>query len=80
MNEMDFLFEEETPMLETIGTLNLKIARLEQRLQVLKQQQQLSRPYPTHEAGLIREYVQLEAILYELVRRRQKFLQTPLAV
>ncbi len=80
MNEMDFLFEEETPMVETIGTLNLKIARLEQRLQVLKQQQQLSQPYPAHEAGLIREYVQLEAILYELIRRRQKFLQTPLAV
>ncbi len=67
-------------MKETIGTLNLKIARLEQRLQVLKQQQWLSNAYPQHQTHLEREYLHLEAVLYELIRRRQEFLQTPLAL
>lgn len=82
MNEMDFLFKltEETPVPETIGTLNLKIARLEQRLQVLEQQQRLSTSYPALKADLMREYSQLEAILHELVQRRQEFLQAPLAI
>jgi hypothetical protein len=39
MKEMDFLFAAETPLVETIGALELKIARLEQRLQMLQQQQ-----------------------------------------
>jgi hypothetical protein len=82
MNEMDFLFKltGEIPVPETIGTLNLKIARLEQRLQVLKLQQRLSSPYPAHKADLMREYSQLEVVLHELVRRRQEFLQAPLAI
>jgi hypothetical protein len=73
-------FEEESTMPETIGTLNLKIARLEQRLQVLKKQQGLSSAYPNHQTHLKREYLQLEAVLYELIRRRQEFSQTPLAL
>ncbi len=82
MNEMDFLFKMtgEIPVPETIGTLNLKIARLEQRLQVLEQQQRLSQPYPAHKADLKREYSQLKAVLHELIQRRQEFLQAPLAI
>jgi hypothetical protein len=65
---------------ETMGTLNLKIARLEQYLRVLSQQQYLSNPYPDHQANLIREYGRLERRLGELIQRRQEFLGGPLAV
>lgn len=58
-------------MLETVGTLNLKIAQLEQRLQLLKQQQQLSRVYPTHYAKLVREGDQVRRQLQQLRQRRQ---------
>jgi DNA repair ATPase RecN len=58
-------------MLETVGTLNLKIAQLEQRLQLLKQQQQLSRVYPTHHAKLVQEGDQVWQQLRQLRQRRQ---------
>ena len=79
---MDFLFDDdmgEIPMAETLGTLDLKIARLEQRLAVLRQQQRLSSVYPDHEAALVREYRQLQILLGQLSERRQEFLKTPLA-
>jgi hypothetical protein len=78
---MDFLFNETggIPMPETLGTLNLKIARLEQHLTVLKQQQRLSSTYPDHKAQLSREYFRLEARLRQLTRRRQEFLPALLA-
>jgi len=66
-------------MPETLGTLDLKIARLEQYLKILKQQQRLSSAYPTHEAQLTLEYLRLQAVLDQLLQRRQEFLQTPLA-
>lgn len=79
---MDFLFEQigETPMSDTLGTLNLKIARLEQHLKVLREQQRLSNFYPAHKAHLTVEYLRGQAVLSQLLQRRQEFLQTPLAV
>ena len=66
-------------MQETLGTLELKIARLERYLAILKQQQSLSRPYPDHEAQLAVEYLQLQSLLEQLIQRRQKYLLAPLA-
>lgn len=79
---MDFLFNDdigEIPMPETLGTLNLKIARLEQYVAVLRQQQQMSSTYPAHEAQLTLELLRMQLLLHQLVQRRQEFLQTPLA-
>jgi hypothetical protein len=78
---MDFLFDRigGIPMPETLGTLNLKIARLEQHLAVLKQQQRLSSAYPDHKAQLSREYFRLEVRLRQLLQRRQEFLPSLLA-
>ena len=67
-------------MSETSGMLDLKIARLEQYLKILKQQQRLSSTYPAHEAQLTLEYLRLQTVLDQLLQRRQEFLQTPLAV
>lgn len=66
-------------MSETLGMLDLKIARLEQYLKILKQQQRLSSAYPAHKAQLTLEYLRLQAVLGQLLQRRQEFLQTPLA-
>jgi len=59
---------------ETIGTLNLKIARLGHRLYVLEQQQALSRAYPTHQINLTLECSQVRLQLERLTQHRQKFL------
>jgi hypothetical protein len=64
---------------ETVGTLNLKIARLQQQLQVLRQQQLMSDAYPARKAELTREYLELQWALRQLKQRRQEFLQRPLA-
>jgi hypothetical protein len=63
-------------MIETTGTLNLKIAQLEQRLKVLKQQQILSGVYPAHQAKLIEEDARVQQQLQQLLQRRQTLLQT----
>jgi hypothetical protein len=71
---MDFLFDDdrgETSMPETLGTLNLKIARLEQRLAVLKQQERMSSAYPARKAELIREYLRLQSELCQLTELRK---------
>ncbi|MBE7557010.1 MAG: hypothetical protein HS126_38720 [Anaerolineales bacterium] len=60
-------------MAETIGTLELKIARLEQRLVVIRQRQRLSQAYPEHRAALLSEDRHLQAVLSLLNRRRQEF-------
>jgi hypothetical protein len=62
-------------MTETLGTLNLKIARLQQRLRVLDQQQQLSQPYPQHRLGLIRQSFNLRAELSALLQQRAELAQ-----
>lgn len=67
-------------MPETLGTLNLKIARLEHYLTVLKQQQMMSSAYPDHEAQLTLEQLRIQTLLHQLIERQQEFLQTPLAV
>lgn len=61
-------------MAETIGTLELKIARLEQHLAVLRQQQRLSQAYPEHRAALLNEDRRLQSVLSSLNRRRQEYL------
>lgn len=66
-------------MSETVGTLNLKIARLERRLQVLKQRQLLSIAYPAHKAELTREYLWLQSTLGQLSQYRQELSQKLLA-
>ena len=58
-------------MVETTGTLDLKIAQLERRLSVLKQQQVLSLAYPAHRARLVHEDCQLQRQLEQLTQRRQ---------
>jgi hypothetical protein len=64
---------------ETVGTLNLKIARLQQQLQVLRQQQLMSDAYPARKAELARECLELQLALRQLKQRQQEFLQRPLA-
>jgi hypothetical protein len=70
---------EELIIPETVGTLNLKIARLQQQLEVLRQQHLMSDAYPTRKAELTRELLQLQLALRQLKQRQQEFLQRPLA-
>ncbi|MBN1994648.1 MAG: hypothetical protein JW953_18255 [Anaerolineae bacterium] len=62
-------------MPETIGTLNLKIARLTSQLQVLEQQQRLSSLYPDHQSKLIREDLKVRFQLQQLLTCRAEILQ-----
>jgi hypothetical protein len=59
---------------ETVGTLNLKIARLNHRLRVLEQDRAMSRLYPAYQANLIQEYLQLQLQLHKLIHSRQEIL------
>jgi hypothetical protein len=60
---------------ETIGTLDLKIARLGHHLYVIEQQRVLSQAYPDYQINLARECSQLRLQLQSLSRQRQKLLQ-----
>lgn len=71
---MGFLLAGGVPMQETLGTLNLKIARLEQILKVLKQRQAMSERYPTYKANLIKENLKVQRQLRYLVQYREKLL------
>jgi metal-responsive CopG/Arc/MetJ family transcriptional regulator len=62
-------------MPETIGTLNLKIARLESRLNLLEKQQVLSSAYPNHQINLVREISKVRFQLHQLIQYREKLLQ-----
>jgi hypothetical protein len=62
-------------MPETIGTLNLKIVRLESRLKLLEQQQVLSSAYPNHQINLIREISKVRFQLQQLIQYREELLQ-----
>jgi hypothetical protein len=64
-------------MFETIGTLELKITRLEQHLELLKQRQQLSIAYPDHRLQLILEAGQVQSQLSQLKKYRDEILATP---
>jgi len=58
-------------MLETSGTLNLKIAQLERQLGTVKQRLVLSTPYPDLKAQLIRVNAHLESQLQQLQQYQQ---------
>lgn len=66
-------------MPETLGLIELKIARLNHRLRILEQQLTLSGPYPHHQMLLNFEYSQTRLELERLVQRRQGFLQQAVA-
>lgn len=66
-------------MPETLGLIDLKIARLKRRLRVLEQQLALSGPYPQHKLNLNLEYSQARFELNHLVRQRRAFLQQAVA-
>jgi hypothetical protein len=59
-------------MEETVGTLNLKIARLQQRLGILLQQQNLGRAYPEFQVSLNQQKAELESQLRSLIQRREE--------
>lgn len=55
---------------ETVGTINLKIARLERYLNQLEQQQALSSGYPNHKARLMQKKLYAELQLQQLFQSR----------
>ena len=61
-------------MPETVGTLNLKIARLMQRLKVLEEQQAMSQTYPQHLRKLIQEGLAVQFQLRQLIQYRAELL------
>ena len=61
-------------MYETVGTLNLKIARLEQHIRVLHQQRNLGSVYPDFYTNLTNKYNQLQAQLLQLAQSRDYLL------
>ena len=63
-------------MPETLGTLNLKIARLEQWLKVLEYQQAMSQAYPEYQAKLDQECARLKSQLLRLIQYRRHLLLT----
>ena len=63
-------------MVETVGTLDLKIARLEQSLKLLKKRWRLSLTYPDYQARLVLEVGELEYQLYQLKKYRNEILTT----
>ena len=58
-------------MAETVGTLNLKIARLEGQLSVIEQQLILGVMYPDHCETLTRQGLRLQSQLDQLYKQRQ---------
>lgn len=61
-------------MSETIGTVSLKIARLEHQLKVLSLQKQLSRYYPDYQAKLTSKEVEARSQLSRMIEFRDKVL------
>jgi hypothetical protein len=59
-------------MNETIGTLNLKIARMQHQLAILQQQQSLGRAYPDFQITLRQKMTELENQLRQLIQRREE--------
>jgi hypothetical protein len=59
-------------MHETSGTLSLKIARLQQYLAILQQQQRLSTAYPEYQSNLIQKKMLVEHQLEQLMRNREE--------
>jgi hypothetical protein len=63
--------------METVGTLNLKIARLQQHLAVLAAQALMSRPYPQHQQYLQGQAAQLQQQLDDLIEQQQRLTPEP---
>ena len=59
-------------MNETIGTLNLRIARLQQQLAVLQQQQNLGRAYPDFQIFLRQRMTEIEHQLRQLIQSKEE--------
>ena len=57
---------------ETIGTLNLKIVRLERYLNLLKEQQYLSQPYPDYQVRITLETQTVQSQLNQLKKQREQ--------
>ncbi len=64
-------------MTNTGGMLELKIARLEDRLKLLKKQQALSRNYPVHLFHLQQMAQQMQTQLEQLRRERSEMFRYP---
>ena len=64
--------EKQIIMTETIGTLNLKIARLQHQLAILEQQQNLGRAYPDFQVVLRRKMTEIEHQLRQLIQSREE--------
>lgn len=58
--------------IETCGTLQLKIARIERQLELFKEQLSLSIPYPDHTEKLKQGVVLMQAQLGALIRQQQR--------
>ena len=59
---------------ETVGTLDLKIARLERLHKITQQQLFLSQTYPDHQMKLIKQHQALQLQLHRLQQRRRTCL------
>ena len=57
------------------GMVNLKIARLQRHLKLLRQQQTLSSAYPNHQTKLAERKLQVQFQLRQLVQNRDVGLQ-----
>lgn len=63
-------------MKETVGTVSLKIARLENKLKVLSTQKQLSSCYPDYQAKLTSTELATQLQLSQMIEFRDKVLHT----
>lgn len=59
-------------MAETVGTVALKIARLQQHLQLMQHQHQLGKAYPQFQAELLRRQLLVEHQLGQLLHLSQE--------
>ena len=61
-------------MTETIGTVDLNIARFERQMQVISQQLALARMYPHHSQELILKCSEIQSHLDQLLKQRRKLI------
>ena len=58
--------------METMGTLSLKIKRLEKHLSLLEQRQKLSENFPDYHAKIKEKSVKTKQLLQQLISRKQR--------
>jgi hypothetical protein len=61
-------------MIETIGTVDLKIARFEHQMRMISQQLALARMYPYHSQELILKCSEIRSQLDQLLKQRRKLI------